>query len=181
MLGQLNKKTSGVGDLNSANHHIFGHIPAPKFGFQSSTWQRRSPPGRRSYQTRCSTSRWRRLPGSRAARPEGGCPWPWSLTDRWTRPSETPAWKETNEGGVQTEPPLLLGFIRKHLQNVILSGQVEHLSSDVEGNDGKRWNLLTVDEILQEMWWNHEYQTKSHEQRSCFSPLNVRIEPTKFS
>ena len=51
----------------------------------------RTPRGRQPGRTQCSTSRWRRHPGSTGGPREGGCPWPWSLTGRWMCPSETPA------------------------------------------------------------------------------------------
>lgn len=31
-----------------------------------------------------------------------------------------------------------------YLHDIIVSGQVEHLSTNVEGDDRERWNLLTV-------------------------------------
>lgn len=36
-----------------------------------------------------------------------------------------------------------------YLHDIILSSQVEHLPPDVEGDDGQRRDLLTVDEVLQ--------------------------------
>ena len=55
------------------------------------TWQGQTPTDQRSCRTQYSTSQWTHLPGSTGAPEEVGCPWPWSLTDRLTYPSEIPA------------------------------------------------------------------------------------------
>ncbi len=38
-----------------------------------------------------------------------------------------------------------------YLHDIILSSQVKHLPSNVEGDDRERWDLLTVDKVLERM------------------------------
>lgn len=40
--------------------------------------------------------------------------------------------------------PLLIG-LSQYLHDIILSGQVERLSSNVERDNGESWNLITLD------------------------------------
>lgn len=43
--------------------------------------------------------------------------------------------------------PLLIG-LSQYLHDIILSGQVECLSSNVERDNGESWNLITLDQGL---------------------------------
>lgn len=111
-------------------------------------WQERTPRGRRSCQTRCSTFRWTHLPESTGAQQEEGYPWPWSLTDRLMFPAESPANIKMMRmiyclSSVTKENTKMVIYT-VYLHDIIVSGQVEHLPTNVEGDDRERWNLLTV-------------------------------------